>query len=139
LAGTKDDGVSHRVWLPRPVLDIIAEIGPEPGGFVFTNANGNPVTKLDRAMRDICAMLRVKAKVTPHDLRRSHGTMVCRLGFGREAMNRIQNHRDGGIASVYDQYQYRDEDAQVMESVAAVYGTGGFPIRICFAAVAKPI
>jgi integrase len=121
------------------VLDIIAEIGPEPGGFVFTNANGNPVTKLDRAMRDICAMLRVKAKVTPHDLRRSHGTMVCRLGFGREAMNRIQNHRDGGIASVYDQYQYRDEDAQVMESVAAVYGTGGFPIRICFAAVAKPI
>ena len=41
-------------------------------------------------------------KATPHDLRRTHGTTIAALGFGRDAMNRVQNHKEGGIASVYD-------------------------------------
>ena len=40
------------------------------------------------------------------------------MGFGRDAMNRIQNHREGGIASVYDRYQYETETKHIMESVA---------------------
>ena len=28
--------------------------------------------------------------------------MITALGFGRDAMNRVQNHKEGGIASVYD-------------------------------------
>jgi hypothetical protein len=28
-----------------------------------------------------------------------------RLGFGRDAMNRVQNHREGGIADVYDRHE----------------------------------
>jgi hypothetical protein len=34
-------------------------------------------------------------------------------------MNRIQNHKEGGIASVYDRHQYADENKRVMEAVAA--------------------
>jgi hypothetical protein len=34
-------------------------------------------------------------------------------------MNRIQNHREGGIASVYDRHRYADEDQRIMEAVAA--------------------
>jgi hypothetical protein len=45
--------------------------------------------------------------------------MITRLGFGRDAMNRIQNHREGGIASVYDRHGYADEDKRIMEAVAA--------------------
>ena len=41
-----------------------------------------------------------------------------RLGFGRDAMNRVQNHREGGIADVYDRHEYADENKRVMESVA---------------------
>jgi hypothetical protein len=33
-------------------------------------------------------------------------------------MNRIQNHREGGIASVYDRHQYAEENKKVMEAVA---------------------
>jgi hypothetical protein len=51
-------------------------------------------------------------------LRRTHGTTVTGLGFGRDAMNRIQNHREGGIASVYDRHQYAEENKKVMEAVA---------------------
>lgn len=55
----------------------------------------------------------------PHDLRRTHGSTSTALGFGRDAMNRIQNYREGGIASVYDRHEYADENRSVMEAVAA--------------------
>jgi hypothetical protein len=34
-------------------------------------------------------------------------------------MNRIQNHKEGGIASVYDRHGYAEEAERVMEAVAA--------------------
>jgi hypothetical protein len=41
------------------------------------------------------------------------------LGFGRDALNRVTNHREGGIASVYDRHGYADENKRVMEATAA--------------------
>ena len=48
-----------------------------------------------------------------------HGTKITGLGFGRDAMNRVQNHREGGIGSVYDRHEYAEENMKVMEAVAA--------------------
>jgi hypothetical protein len=76
-------------------------------------------TRLDLTMREICVKLGVTDKVTPHDLRRTNGATITGLGFGRDAMNRIQNHKEGGIGSVYDRHQYADENKRVMEAVAA--------------------
>jgi integrase len=115
--GTKN-AANHRVWLPRTVCDLIAELAEgETSGFVFAGAvrGGH----LGAAMRAICAKLGVADKVTPHDLRRTHGSTITALKFGRDAMNRIQNHIEGGIADVYDQHHYSDENKQIMESVAA--------------------
>jgi integrase len=114
--GTKNKA-THRVWLPKAAQAILAELEPEPG-FVFFNTGGSPVDRLDGAMRDICTALDVPEKVTPHDLRRTHGTTITSLGFGRDAMNRIQNHREGGIAGVYDRHAYAQENKQIMEAVA---------------------
>jgi integrase len=61
-------------------------------GLVFAGPRGAAVDKIEGAMRNICTQLGV-GRATPHDLRRSHGTMITALGFGRDAMNRIQNHR----------------------------------------------
>jgi integrase len=117
--GTKN-GASHRVWLPKAAREIIAELadGDASTGFVFVGERGGAVGRLDAAMRDICAKLGVE-RATPHDLRRTHGSTVTALGFGRDAMNRIQNHREGGIASVYDRHGYAEETKRVMEAVAA--------------------
>ena len=109
--GTKN-GQSHRVYLSAPVRDIIA--AQPPGGLVFPGAKNT----IDIAMRQICAKLGVP-RATPHDLRRTNGTTITGLGFGREAMNRIQNHKEGGIADVYDQHRYADENKRVMEAVAS--------------------
>ena len=118
--GTKN-ALTHRVWIPEAAQKILAEIadGERPTtGFVFAGPRGGPVTGLDGAMRDICIKLKVE-RATPHDLRRTHGTTITRLKFGRDAMNRIQNHKEGGIADVYDQHEYEDENKQIMEAVTA--------------------
>ena len=85
---------------------------------MFAGTRGRPISGLDAAMRAICAKLEVE-RATPHDLRRTHGSTITALGFGRDAMNRIQNHKEGGIASVYDRHGYAEETKRVMESVAA--------------------
>jgi integrase len=96
--GTKN-GNSHRVWLPAPAAKLIKELTDgADGGFVFANARGGPIDKLDDALRDICSKLGVAHKATPHDLRRTHGTTITALGFGRDAMNRIQNHKRAASA-----------------------------------------
>ena len=116
--GTKN-GESHRIWLSQPAHELLAELNDDQTtGFVFTNDRGRPLGKLDPAMRAICEMIGAE-KATPHDLRRTHSTMITRLGFGRDIMNRIQNHKEGGIASVYDRHRYSDEIKRVMEAVAS--------------------
>jgi integrase len=117
--GTKN-GSTHRVWLPQAAREILTELGEdESGGFVFPAAHGRPIAGLDGAMRAICAKLGVNDKATPHDLRRTHGSTITALGFGRDAMNRIQNHKEGGITDVYDVHGYAEENRRIMEAVAA--------------------
>jgi integrase len=113
--GTKN-AESHRIWLPQPVQALIA--GDKKAGFVFAGSHGRPVRDLDQAMRAISTRLGIEP-VRPHDLRRTHGTTITKLKFGRSAMNRIQNHKEGGIADVYDVHDYADENKQVMEATAA--------------------
>jgi integrase len=97
----------------------LAELGDGvTTGFVFAGERGRPVNPLDAVMRAACAKLGVE-RATPHDLRRTHGSTITALSFGRDAMNRIQNHREGGIASVYDRHGYAEETKRVMEAVAA--------------------
>ena len=115
--GTKN-AQGHRVWLSPPVRALIAQFAGEDAGFVFAGPLGGPVTGLDGAMRAICAKLGAE-RATPHDLRRTFSTTVTGLGFGRDALNRVTNHREGGIASVYDRFAYTEENKRVMEAVAA--------------------
>jgi integrase len=118
--GTKN-GASHRVWLPqtaRALLDDLVDHGLT-GSFVFRGPRGGPARDLDRAMRAISTRLGLAEPVRPHDLRRTHGSTITALGFGRDAMNRIQNHKEGGIASVYDRHGYADENQHIMEAVSA--------------------
>jgi integrase len=104
--GTKN-GQGHRVWLPVPVQELI---GDGASGPVFSGVD------LDRTMRRIIGEL---PHTTPHDLRRTFGTTVTGLGFGRENMDRIMNHKPkGSVTDVYDRADYSAEIKRVMEAVA---------------------
>ena len=115
--GTKN-AQAHRVWLSTSVQALLAEMGDAATGFVFAGPRGRAVRGLDEAMRSICTKLGVE-RATPHDLRRTFSTTVTGLGFGRDALNRVTNHREGGIASVYDRHGYAEENKRVMEATAA--------------------
>ena len=117
--GTKN-AQGHRVWLSEQAQALLAKLADEGAstGFVFNGARGGPVRGLDAAMRAACAKLGVE-RATPHDLRRTFSTTVTGLGFGRDALNRVTNHREGGIASVYDRHAYSEENKRIMEAVAA--------------------
>ena len=114
--GTKN-GDSHRIWIPKPAQALLTNSGLSPTGFVFAGLHSGPVNRLDGAMRDICTKLGIE-RAMPHDLRRTHGSTITASGFGRDAMNRIQNHREGGIADTYDRYRYEAETKTIMEAVA---------------------
>jgi integrase len=111
--GTKN-AQSHSVFLPKPAQQIIKDMGST--GMVFTGSRGKAITGLDEAMRTICEQLNM-ARATPHDLRRTHSSAVAKL-FGRDAMNRITNHKEGGISDIYDAAEYADENQKIMETVA---------------------
>jgi integrase len=115
--GTKN-GETHRVWLSAAAQKILTEL--DSAGLIFAGPRGKPIDNLEVVMATICKKLGVE-KATPHDLRRTHGSAITALGFGRDAMNRIQNHKEGGIASVYDRHQYADENKRVMEAVATKF------------------
>jgi integrase len=118
--GTKNAG-SHRIWLPGAARAIIAELADEgvTAGFVFAGPRGKAVGKLAAAMQAICARLGL-ARATPHDLRRSFLTAVTRLGFGRNLMDRIANHKESNkVTDIYDRHAYADETKRAVEAVAS--------------------
>lgn len=110
--GTKN-GDKHSIWIPEAAQEIMGE--PKTEGFVFPDIS---TKDMQIAMRAICKTLEVTEKVTPHDLRRTHGTKVAKY-FGRELMNKIENHRERKIADVYDRNSYAEEIQRAMNFVAA--------------------
>jgi integrase len=68
-------------------------------------------------MREQVAELKLE-RATPHDLRRTCLTWITRLGFGRDAMDRIANHRTSTVTDVYDRHSYTKDDKRIMSAVA---------------------
>jgi len=121
--GTKN-AQSHRVWLSEPAYALLPDVLATP------MRRG----RMQHDMHSICVRLGVRDKVTPHDLRRTFCSKITALGFGRDAMNRLTNHKEGGIADVYDRHQYQEENKKIMETVARHIVTiaegGGSPANV---------
>jgi integrase len=102
--GTKN-ARDHRVWLSETAQDLIESHLAERG------------YKSRALLKGLVAGLGIE-RVTPHDLRRTCLTWITRLGFGRDAMDRVANHRTSTVTDVYDRHGYADEDKRIMAAVA---------------------
>jgi integrase len=114
--GTKN-GRDHRVALSKPALELIEE-----------HLQKRSAQMSSLVLKKLIAESGLE-KATPHDLRRTCLSTITGLGFGRDAMDRIANHRKGGVTDVYDRHSYAKEDALIMAAVARhvisiVDGTG---------------
>jgi integrase len=116
--GTKNS-LPHSVAMSEPVREIIAELSDgRTAGFVFAGPRGRPV-RLDNVMKNVCDKLNITNEIRAHDLRRTFGTSVTRLGYTPDCMDRLLNHVAGGVRSVYNRHRYRDENQMIWQAVAA--------------------
>ena len=99
---------------------------------VQADADGQPqMVYGDRHMagtlHHACERIRARAGIAdfnPHDLRRTAGTAMAELGVPRFIVERVLNHTDRTVTSVYDWYSYSTE------KMAAVRKLGAFVDRM---------
>jgi integrase len=103
--GTKN-GRDHRVALSKPALDLIES---------HLQKRSSQMSSL--LLKKLVAEFFLE-KVTPHDLRRTALSAITRLGLGRDAMDRIANHKTSSVTDVYDRHGYEAEDKRIMAAVA---------------------
>jgi integrase len=55
---------------------------------------------------------------TVHDIRRTVGTMLGKLGFNRLVQDKVLNHKDRGVGGIYDRHSYDREKRAALEAWA---------------------
>lgn len=78
-------------------------------------------------LHNACERIRENAGIddyNPHDLRRTAGTTMAELGVPRFIVERVLNHTDRTVTSVYDRYSY------AKEKMAAVTKLGAYVARV---------
>jgi integrase len=110
----------HVVPLPAIAREIIAAVGPFPGGsaYLFTFTGATPVSgwskvkkRLDALMGDDLPPWRI------HDLRRTAVTGMARAGADLPVIERAVNHVSGsfgGVVGTYQTHRYRGEVAAAL-------------------------
>jgi integrase len=105
--------------------EILAECPQIADGFVFAGRNprrpftafGSMKARLDAEIAKICA---AQGKATLpewhlHDLRRTCATELGGLGVGRFVIERVLNHSDDTVTSIYDLHRYNPEKRAALE------------------------
>jgi integrase len=106
-------GGEHLVYLSRQALKIIGE----RNGFIFPGDSSESPITVNAVNYHVRRKVESTGKKphyglerwTPHDLRRTCGTGIRRLGASRDTMDLILGHRVSGVTGVYDRYQGESE------------------------------
>lgn len=115
--------------LPKLALEIIAAVPviESKAGLVFTTNGKTPVSGFSKAKRQLdAAMAKVAGKpVEPwriHDLRRTAASGMAALGIQLPVIEKVLNHASGsfgGIVSVYQKHEFKDEKREALRRWAA--------------------
>jgi integrase len=150
-------GRAHVVPLSPLALDILGDAkeaarcllgerkSREPATYVFTTRGDRPISGYSKAkarLDRIVAEARSEAGLadlkpwTIHDLRRTVGTGLGKLGISRFIIARVLNHADRTVTGIYDRYEYLDEKrhalevwGQYLENLSTPPGANVVPIR----------
>jgi integrase len=115
------NGIANRVPLSPLAVDLLKQIKALSGDsdylFPSPRNKGQPVVavSLSHAVKNNLAAWKV-APFTPHDLRRSAASELAQLGISRLVIEKILNHKDKGIAGVYDRYGYDREKRHALDA-----------------------
>jgi integrase len=107
---------SHEVPLAPLVLDILQSL-PRIGECAFTTTGDRPISGYSKIKARVDGIAQVEAWRF-HDLRRTTGTGMARLGVPVSTISRVLNHREGGVTKIYNRYGYLDEKRKALEAWA---------------------
>jgi integrase len=127
-SGAKNN-VEHLVPLSTAAHDLIANLPTieGEGGFVFTTNGETPISGYSKWKAKLDAIVtglnggRGLPHWTLHDLRRTFSSGCARLRIPTEVTERMLNHVSesfGGVAGVYNLFEYDTERAEAMEAWA---------------------
>lgn len=113
-----------RIHLSPQAVEVVKAALKTPGKeYLFTGQDG-PLEKMAvaRALARIADRLKAQGcrKLRPHDLRRTHRTMMSRIGIRPDVAEKCLNHQDTNVLSrVYDGYHYESEMAEAWNKAGA--------------------
>jgi integrase len=122
---------THEVPLSSLASDVVRGI-KRSGDYIFTTqAKGDrPISGFSKAKRAVDLEIdkivdRLAAERDEnyrpipewrvHDLRRTCGTGMARLGVDSTTISRILNHAEGGVTKIYNRYSYLDEKRSALD------------------------
>ena len=119
---------SHEVPLSALALKILDGLPHFAGEYVFTTTGGErPVAGISKAKKRAEKFVAELVEQKPeefsdvtnwriHDLRRTCGTGIARLGIATSTISRVLNHKQGGVTQIYDRYSYLDEKRRALDT-----------------------
>jgi integrase len=116
---TTKSGRPHAVPLSPIAIEILGNC-PKIGVHVFTTRGDRPISGYSKAKQDIDTRIAATAGEllkpwTIHDLRRTVGTNLGKLGTSRFIIERVLNHTDRSVTGIYDRHEYIVEKRQALE------------------------
>lgn len=114
---------AHLVPLSRPVVNMLGKL-PRLGDFVFTTNGETHISGYAKAKSRLDGFIAASGEQLPrwvlHDLRRTVGYHLARMGVAKELRGRIFNHALEGVTDQrYNPYDYHEPKRQALEAWAA--------------------
>ncbi|MCZ6666175.1 MAG: site-specific integrase, partial [Gammaproteobacteria bacterium] len=109
----------HIVPLSGLALDMLQNVTRLDDEFVFPSPKpGQPIKNLGKAAERVKKASGID-DFRSHDLRRTCGTGMTKLGFSRFVMDRCLGHLEPGVGSRYDRHDYLGEKAAALGAWSA--------------------
>ena len=115
----------HQLPISSAVRDILQSVPRLTNSdFVLTTNGHTSLAGFSYVKRNLDAAIAAANDGTPlepwvwHDLRRSFASGAAALGIGLEVIEKVLNHQSsafGGVAGIYQRYNFRDEMAKALE------------------------
>ena len=114
---TTKAGHGHEVPLSPLAIEILSGPPRNGAGLVFTTTGESIVSGFSKAVRRARKLSGV-TDFRPHDLRRTAGTGMARLGIPKITISRVLNHAEGGVTDIYVRHFYLEEKRSALNQWA---------------------
>ncbi len=113
------NGMAHDVPLSDLVLDIIESIPPMSDTYVFTTMLDKHITHNNKQTKKLYNLCKFDTLWTLHDLRRTVATFLGELGYEKDIIGRVLNHKGAfSQTDTYLRHKYLKEKAVALKAWA---------------------